>query len=102
MWTPYDWTRTDQEQFAARGHRQREPGRWAISTLAAGAVGAVVFVVALIGYIVAEAITGLADVLPDGLGALASVGLGLAAAVLTWRGIAARWHQIPPRPASRW
>lgn len=70
--------------------------------MAAGAVGLVVWIIALFGYVLMETATGLADQLPDGLGAVSALGLGIAAAVITWRGIRQRWHRMPPGPETRW
>lgn len=99
---PYDWTRIDPQAPVAPARQRAEPGRWLVSMLAAAVVGGLAFMAALVTYVIALTVLGVADVVPSGIGATISLLVGVAAAVFTWRGIRTRWHRTPPGRETRW
>lgn len=92
------------EQFAAKGQQTpRQPGRWALSLLAAVVAGTLAALLAAGIFAAGAVAVGVDGTKPvDVAGPLVITVAFATVAALTWRGIRQRWHRMPPGPETRW
>lgn len=90
------------EQFAAQGRQRREPKRWGLSLLVATVAGVVAMLLSIPVYVAGIMILGVDQRIPEGVGTWVAVSVGMAVAILAWRGIRHRWHAVPPGGETRW